>query len=44
MTRFSDEDLAQLLYDLESDRVERKESFAGDSKTRGARGCLRLRE
>src|SRR3989304_4429441 len=34
MTNYSDRELEQMLADLESDLVERKESFQGDAPTR----------
>ena len=34
MTGYSDQDLERMLFDLESDLVERKESFKGDTTTK----------
>jgi hypothetical protein len=38
MTRLTDTELEALLNDLETDRVERKEAWAGDAPEKGCQG------
>jgi len=43
MQRLSDDTLLSLLHDLESDRVERKETFKGDVPKKASKPCVPLR-